>query len=109
MTHVRWRIVGLLVVVSFVAYLLRTNMSVAGERMMVELGLSKVQLGLVLAAFAWGYALFQFPGGVYGERLGGRRALTIIAVLWGLLNLLIGLLPASAPTALSLGLLMTLR
>jgi ACS family glucarate transporter-like MFS transporter len=109
MTHVRWRIVGLLVAASFVAYLLRTNMSVAGERVMADLGLTKVQLGWVLAAFAWGYALFQFPGGVYGERLGGRRALTAMAVLWGVLNLLVGLLPAAAPTVVLLGLLMALR
>jgi ACS family glucarate transporter-like MFS transporter len=109
MTHVRWRIVALLVAASFVAYLLRTNMSVAGERMMVDLGLTKVQLGKVLAAFAWGYALFQFPGGVYGDRLGGRRALTAIAVLWGVLNLLLGLVPAAAPTAVLLALLITLR
>ena len=109
MTHVRWRMVALLVAASFVAYLLRTNMSVAGEGMMADLGLTKVQLGLVLAAFAWGYALFQFPGGVYGDRLGGRRALTWMAVLWGGLNLLVGLLPAAAPTVVLLGLLMALR
>src|SRR5688572_19909978 len=109
MSNIRWRIVALLVVASFVAYLLRTNMSVAGERMMSDLGLTKVQLGLVLAAFAWGYALFQFPGGVFGERLGGRRALTAMAVLWGVLNLCVGLLPAVASTAVLLGLLMALR
>jgi MFS transporter, ACS family, glucarate transporter len=109
MSHIRWRIVALLVVASFVAYLLRTNMSVAGERMMSDLGLTKVQLGLVLAAFAWGYALFQFPGGVYGERLGGRRALTAMAILWGVLNLCVGLIPAAAPAAVVLGLLMMLR
>jgi ACS family glucarate transporter-like MFS transporter len=108
-THVRWRIVALLVIASFVAYLLRTNMSVAGERMTTELGLTRFQLGVVLAAFAWGYALFQFPGGVYGERLGGRRALTGMAVLWGVLNLLVGLLPAAAPSVVLLGLLMALR
>ncbi|HET8624112.1 MAG TPA: MFS transporter [Gemmatimonadales bacterium] len=109
MTYVRWRIVALLVVASFVAYLLRTNMSVAGERMMAEHGFTKVQLGLVLAAFAWGYALFQFPGGVYGDRLGGRRALTAMAVLWGILNLLVGLLPAAAPAVVLLGALILLR
>jgi ACS family glucarate transporter-like MFS transporter len=108
-TAVRWRIVALLVAASFVAYLLRTNMSVAGERMMRDLGLGKVQLGLVLAAFAWGYALFQFPGGVYGERLGGRRALTAMAVAWGGLTLLVGLLPAAAPSGVLLGTLMALR
>jgi ACS family glucarate transporter-like MFS transporter len=101
--------VALLVLASFVAYLLRTNMSVAGERIMTDLGLTKFQLGLVLAAFAWGYALFQFPGGVYGERLGGRRALMAMTVSWGVLNLLLGLLPAAAPTVVLLGLLIVLR
>ncbi len=105
----RWRIVALLVAASFVAYLLRTNMSVAGERMVADLGLTKVQLGLVLAAFAWGYAIFQFPGGVYGEQLGGRRALMIIATLWGALNLLVGLTPAAAPAGALLALLVALR
>ncbi|MGH7632043.1 MAG: MFS transporter [Gemmatimonadales bacterium] len=109
MTHVRWRIIALLVAASFVAYLLRTNMSVAGEPMMADLGLTKVQLGLVLAAFAWGYAIFQFPGGVFGERLGGRRALALMAVLWGVLNLLAGFLPEAAPSVVLLGLLMALR
>jgi len=95
-SHARWRILALLTLASFIAYVLRTNMSIAGERMMGELGLSQVQLGWVLAAFAWGYAIFQFPGGLLGEWLGGRKALTVIAVLWGILNLLVALVPGSA-------------
>jgi sugar phosphate permease len=63
-THVRWSILALLFMASFVAYMLRTNMSIAGERMMTDLGLSTIQLGMVLSAFAWGYAIFQFPGGI---------------------------------------------
>ena len=109
MTRVRWRIIALLVVASFVAYLLRTNMSIAGERVMADLGLTRIQLGFVLAAFAWGYALFQFPGGVYGERTGGRRALTWMAVAWGVLNLLVGLLPAVGSAVPLLGVLVALR
>jgi len=93
MTSVRWIVLVLLFVSSFVAYVLRTNMSVAGERMMTDLGLSQFQLGMVLAAFAWGYALFQFPGGVFGDIIGSRRALPLIAILWGLLNVLVGLVP----------------
>lgn len=81
-SHTRWNILALLTLGSFVAYLLRTNMSIAGLRMMAELGLSQVQLGWVLAAFAWGYAIFQFPGGLLGEWWGGRKALTVIAVIW---------------------------
>ena len=90
---VRWRILALIFAASFVAYLLRTNMSVAGERMMGDLGLTHIQLGAVLAAFAWGYAAAQFPAGVWGGRVGARRALALAALAWGVLNLLVGLVP----------------
>ncbi len=108
---VRWVILALLTLASFIAYILRTNLSVAGEQMMPELGLSLGQLGMVLAAFAWGYAIFQFPGGVLGDRLGGRKALALIAMGWGVCNLAVGLMPSTAvlsPTVL-LGTLIALR
>jgi len=94
-THVRWMILALIFMASFVAYVLRTNMSIAGESIMAYLGLSKIQLGMVLSAFAWGYAIFQFPGGIFGDIVGSRRALTIIAVLWGILTLATGLVPGT--------------
>ena len=98
-SRVRWIILAFLVGASFVAYLLRTNMSIAGEAMMGDLGFDKVELGLVLAAFAWGYALFQFPGGLLGNRFGSRRTLTLLALVWGALTLLVGLLPATLAPA----------
>lgn len=110
-TYVRWVILALLFVASFVAYVLRTNMSIAGERMMADLGLSKIQLGMILSAFAWGYAIFQFPGGIFGDKVGSRRALTIIAVLWGILTLATGLAPGTtlASTTVILTTLIGLR
>ena len=96
---VRWRICVLIAVASSVAYLLRTNMSVAGAPLARDLGLSQVQLGIILAGFAWAYALFQFPGGVIGDLLGARRAVTVLAVAWGLLNLVVAAVPS--PTAAS--------
>ena len=95
-TAIRWRICSLMVGVSFVAYVLRTNMSVAGVPMSADLGLSHVQFGGVLAAFAWGYAIFQFPGGLLGDVIGARRALTILAALWGVLNLLVAFVSGAA-------------
>lgn len=100
-TNVRWVILALLFMASFVAYILRTNMSIAGESMMADIGLSKIQLGMVLSAFAWGYAIFQFPGGIFGNIMGGRRALTIIALLWGILTLATGLIPGTAVASTS--------
>ena len=110
-TGIRWRILAFLVVVSFVAYVLKTNMSVAGPAMMHDLGLTEVQFGIILAGSAWGYAIFQFPGGVFGDALGGRRAMTIIVVLWGVTTLLVGLVPAAGvlPPLVMLGTLTALR
>jgi len=110
-THVRWVILALLFMASFVGYVLRTNMSIAGENMMADLGLSKIQLGMVLSAFAWGYAIFQFPGGIFGDKVGSRRALTIIAVFWGILTLAMGLVPGTtlASTTIILTTLIGLR
>jgi ACS family glucarate transporter-like MFS transporter len=106
---VRWRILALLAVAGFVAYLLRQNMSVAGQQMMTDLGLTQVQLGMVLAAFAWGYAIFQLPGGILGQRLGARRGLALIAVLWGVINLLVGLVPVAASPVVIIASLVVLR
>lgn len=94
-TNVRWKILALLFMASFVGYILRTNMSITGKSMMADLGLSNIQLGLVFSAFAWGYAIFQFPGGIFGDKVGPCRALTIIAVLWGILTLATGLIPGT--------------
>jgi len=98
-SFVRWKILALLALASGVAYVLRQNMSVAGERMMSDLGLSQVQLGIVLGAFAWAYGIFQFPGGVFGDWLGARKGLSLIIAAWGVLNLLVALIPGTAGTS----------
>jgi MFS transporter, ACS family, D-galactonate transporter len=86
-TEVRWRVLWLMVIGSLVAYVLRLNVSIAGEAMIRDLLLTPVQFGLILSAFAWGYGLFQVPGGLFGEWLGPRRALTLAITAWGLVTL----------------------
>ena len=63
-------------------------MSFAAPAMMQELGLSEIQWGWILAAFTAGYAAFQFPGGIFGDSYGPRKALTIIAALWAVTTIL---------------------
>ena len=103
-TGVRWRVLGLLVLASFVSYVLRSDMSIASTAIVDDLGLTEQQLGYIFAAFAAGYTIFQFPGGVFGLKLGTRRAMTIIMVLWGLLIMLTaaaGNLAASTTTVIA--------
>jgi len=73
--------------------------------MMHELGFSQLQLGVILAAFAWGYAIFQFPGGLFTDRFGARKGMTLIMVGWGVVNLLTGLIPHGlGPTSILISL-----
>jgi len=90
---VRFRILALLFVLGFVNYLLRNNLSVALPSIHQEFGFSNTELGWILGSFNLSYALFQIPGGVFGDVYGPRRALTIIAVTWGVLTALTGFAP----------------
>ena len=75
--RVRWQIFSMLFGFAFLAYLQQKSITVAADRMMPELHLSQVQIGWIEEAFVVGYALFQLPGGILGQRLGARRAFTI--------------------------------
>lgn len=103
--HVRWNILAILVAMSFIAYVLRANMSIAGEGLMRDLGLTPIEFGMVLAAFTWGYALCQIPGGMFGEIVGPRRALTWIAAGWGVATLAIGFVPGTTDGGSTLALI----
>ncbi len=108
---VRWRVFTVIALGSFVSYILRSNVSLAAPAMKADLGLSDGEWGLVLSAFIAGYALFQFPGGLAGDRFGPRKALTIIAILWALLTVVTAVVPgpAVAGTGLTLTLLILAR
>lgn len=110
-TGVRWRILALLVVSSFISYVLRYNVSTAGPSMMADLGLTEIQLGYVLAAFTAGYAIFQFPSGLLGVALGPRRALMLAMVAWGVLTLATSAIPdpETVGTGVVLGALIVIR
>lgn len=81
MIRVRWLIFALLFLFSFVSYFQRAAISVAGERMMPELGIGTSAFSWIVAAFMVGYTAFQIPGGVLGEVIGARRALVWLGVL----------------------------
>lgn len=112
---VRLRILAILIAMSFIAYVLRTNLSFAAPEMMADLGLSEIQWGWVMAAFTAGYTIFQFPGGVLGDRLGPRRVLTALVILWVLLTAVTSFVPGLASgngtssAALVIGSLMLVR
>ena len=110
-TNIRWLVFAILASGSFISYVLRANVSIAAPTMIEDLGLSAIEWGWVLAAFTAGYAIFQFPGGIFGDRFGARKALAIIAVLWAVLTIATAIVPGpdTASAGVVIGSLMLAR
>jgi len=47
-------------------------------------------------------ALFQFPGGLVGDRFGPRRTITVMAILWSILTVLTAIVPGGDTWSISL-------
>ncbi len=78
------RVLTLLWVEFFTAYLDRTNIAVAGPTLMKSLAITPQLFGYVLAAFTAGYAVMQVPGGMLADRFGVRRVLVAALLVWSL-------------------------
>lgn len=95
-TRVRYRIIALIFIVTTLNYADRSTFSVAGSAASAELGLSPVQLGFILSAFAWAYALAQIPGGALLDRFGTKRIYAAAIAIWSLFTAaqaMVGLVP----------------
>jgi len=90
---VRIRLIFMLFVISAIAFLDRTNISVAGVEMRHDYGIDQVRLGWVFSAFLIGYALFQVPAGWLAARIGPRNLLTAALIWWGVFSIATALVP----------------
>jgi ACS family glucarate transporter-like MFS transporter len=97
---IRYLLVLWLGVLSAVAYLDRTNVSIAGIEICKEFSISKIQLGWIASAFLIGYAGLQIPAGLLARRLGPRRTLALLGAWWGFFLALIALIPHGIGSAL---------
>ena len=83
-THVRYVVLGLTIAAYMITYIDRVVISSAVPSIQKEFGFSIVTMGWILSSFQWAYAIFQIPGGWLGDRIGPRRALTLIVTWWSL-------------------------
>jgi MFS family permease len=73
-----------------VTYIDRVNIATAAPPMQKDLGLTNIELGFAISAFAYPYAFFQIAGGWLGDRLGPRMTLLICGTIWSVATVLIG-------------------
>jgi ACS family glucarate transporter-like MFS transporter len=93
---------------SAVAFLDRTNISIAGAFIRDELRIGNIQLGWIFSAFLIGYAAFQVVGGWLAYRFGPRRVLAAGVVWWGIFTALTTIVNSHLAHALSMLILLRL-
>jgi ACS family tartrate transporter-like MFS transporter len=81
---VSWRLLPLIVVVYFVAYMDRTNVSFASLSMNQDLGFTAYIYGWGAGIFFLGYFLFEVPSNVILEKTGARIWIARIMITWGI-------------------------
>jgi ACS family tartrate transporter-like MFS transporter len=78
-----WRLVPVMAVCYFFAYLDRTNLGVAALTMNKELGLSATAYGFGAGLLFLGYVLLDAPSNLAMHRVGASRWMARIMVIWG--------------------------
>src|ERR1700741_629487 len=85
-SNLRWKIVAFLIApITFVMTLDRAAMTVAAPTIQKELGLSIVEMSMILTVYFWSYAIGQVPAGRLAERVGSRKVLFGTSALWSLM------------------------
>jgi len=89
-TRVRYIILALTVAAYFITYLDRVLLPNALPVIQKEFGFTLVTLGLIQSCYQWAYALFQIPGGWFGDRAGPRIAMASVVVWWSIFTMITG-------------------
>jgi ACS family tartrate transporter-like MFS transporter len=83
---ISWRLLPLIVIIYFVAYIDRTNVSFAALTMNKDLGISAYIFGWGAGIFFLGYFLFEVPSNIILEKTGARIWIARIMITWGIIS-----------------------
>lgn len=82
------RLLPFLILCYFFAFVDRTNVAFAKLQFTRELGFSEAVYGLGSGIFYFGYSLFEFPSNLILARIGIRKTLLRIMIVWGICSAL---------------------
>src|SRR5882757_8335274 len=89
-TRTRYWVVAFALSLAMIMYIQRVAISAAAPYITKEFNLTNTEMGWVFGAFAASYALMEIPMGLMGDKLGVRRILTQVVLLWSLFTALTG-------------------
>jgi MFS family permease len=88
--RVTWRLMPLLMIGYFCAYLDRSNVGMAATTMLKDLGFSDAVFGFGAGLFFFGYFLAEIPSNLILNKVGARRWIARILLTWGIIAALSG-------------------
>jgi ACS family glucarate transporter-like MFS transporter len=85
-SRVRYQVLAVACVLAVLTYINRLGFGQAAPEIKGSLGLTDDQMGYLASAFLVAYGICQVPGGLLGDRIGGRHLLTVLVLGWSLLS-----------------------
>ena len=85
--RIAWKILPFLIICYLFAYLDRVNVGFAKLRMLEDLQFSEAAFGLGAGLFFIGYLLFEAPSNVLMMKIGAKKTIMRIMLLWGLISM----------------------
>ncbi|SFT49319.1 MFS transporter [Paraburkholderia aspalathi] len=77
-------ILAMLLLATVINYIDRSALSIAMPFVTRDFHLTAGEKGIIFGAFSIGYAVFNFLGGYFADRFGGRRVLTVSMAGWSI-------------------------
>lgn len=87
MKKLTWKIIPFLMLLYFIAFLDRVNISFASLQMNADLGLSSIAYGFGASMFFIGYFFFEVPSNLILAKVGARVWIARIMITWGIVSL----------------------
>ena len=79
-----WKIMPVLFIAYFFSFLDRVNIGYAKLQMQESIGFTDSQYAMAAGIFFIGYAFFEIPSNILMDKIGARKTMARIMVLWGL-------------------------
>ncbi|MBI2809259.1 MAG: MFS transporter [Candidatus Melainabacteria bacterium] len=91
------RLLPFMFVLYIISYLDRINISFAGAPMSADLHFNEEIFGLGAGIFFFGYCLFGVPSNLALQKIGARKWISLIMVVWGFVSVFMAFVP-NTPT-----------